>query len=253
MYIQLVLSVMAPAALIIALRKKHSFRWKPLFIGIAVFIVFSQILEKVVHLFMINPTGTALKWSDNPYLFAVYGAVAAGLFEEIGRYAGFRFMLRKQQPELKDGMSYAAGHGGIEALLIGVAMAVNSVVMASAINAGAFEQLIGPNVPAEQALKIKELLVNTGFWNYVLGGLERVFALCIQVGLSLLVLLAVRRRRFSLVVLAIGLHSFIDFFAALYQTGMISSIWLVEGIFLIAAAAAVIWSVRSKKLLYREG
>src|SRR5262245_6547353 len=112
---------------------------------------------------MINPPSNVLKCTDNHHIFAVHGGCAAGISELSERNAGCRFMLRKRPLQLQDGMSYAAGHGGIEALLIGVSVAINSIVMASSINAGAFEQLIGPNVPAEQALKIKELLLHTGF------------------------------------------------------------------------------------------
>ncbi|MBP1154304.1 MULTISPECIES: YhfC family intramembrane metalloprotease [unclassified Paenibacillus] len=250
MFIQLLISVLIPIALIIFVKKKNSFRWKSFFVGAAVFIIFVQILEKIPHLIMIDSTGTSLKWTANPYLFALYGGLAAGIFEELGRYLGYRWLLRKHELQRKDGLSYGLGHGGIEAVLIGGGLAISSMVMAFAINAGTFEQLVGHKAPAEQVAQFKEQLMNRDFWYYVLGGVERSFALFIQIGLSLLVLLGVIHNQFKYVVLSIAVHALINFFAALFQAGVIHNVWLVEAIFFIAAVIAIGFIKKSKKLLH---
>lgn len=218
-------------------------------VGAAVFIIFVQILEKIPHLLMIDSTGKSLKWSSNPYLFAVYGALAAGIFEELGRFLGYQFLLKKNPLQRKDGLSYGLGHGGIEAVIIGVAVAVSSIVMAFAINAGTFELLAGSKAPVEQVALIKDQMMNRNFWDYVLGGVERGFALCIQIALSLLVLLGVLRRQFKYVILSIALHAFVNFFAALYQAGVIHNVWMVEGVFFIAAVISLGFIKKSKQLL----
>ncbi len=68
--------------------------WKAFGVGLLVFVLFSQVLEKVMHMLVIDPSGTSLKGISSVWAFVAYGALAAGVFEEIGRYVGFRFMLK---------------------------------------------------------------------------------------------------------------------------------------------------------------
>lgn len=116
--------------------------WRSLLVGIVIFIVFSQILEKIVHFIVLSPTGTELKWSSNPYLFALYGGLAAGIFEEIGRYFAFKVWL-KNNHQFNDGLSYGLGHGGIEAIFIGGMSALNSLLISSMIKTGNLETILG--------------------------------------------------------------------------------------------------------------
>jgi len=40
----------------------------------------------MLHIAVLSPTETQLKWSANPYLFAVYGGMTAGISEEMGHF-----------------------------------------------------------------------------------------------------------------------------------------------------------------------
>jgi uncharacterized membrane protein YhfC len=171
MVIQLLVSFLFPIGLLIYLRKKQLFSWKPFGVGILVFIVFSQILERVLHALMIDANGTSLKWTDSVFLFVLYATLAAGIFEELGRYFSFKWMLKNNR-EYKDGLSFGLGHGGIEAMLIGVLGAVNALILASLINSGVFDHTIAPTLPAEQAMLLKEKIQGTSFIMYVLGTLN---------------------------------------------------------------------------------
>jgi len=120
----------------------------------------------------------------------------------------------KRRRDYKDGLSFGLGHDGIEAVLVGVLGAVNALVL----NANIFDQMIGLALPAEQAQQIKNQLINTGFKEYVIAGVERVAAILIHVALSLLVLLGVRSNRFKYVIYAAAIHALIDIVPGLYQT-----------------------------------
>jgi uncharacterized membrane protein YhfC len=246
MAIQILLSIALPVGAIIYLVRKKRFSWKAFGIGILVFILFSQILEQILHVMMIDTTTMTLKWSSNPYLFALYGALAAGVFEEMGRYFAFKFALKKQR-SYNDGISLGIGHGGIEAVLIGVLGAVNTLVIAFFINAGIYDQVIGSALPGDQAATLKNQVIETDFWMFLLGGTERIFAFIIQIAFSLLVLIGVRSNKFKYVLYAIGLHALLDIFAALYQVKVIPNILLIEGIVMVFTLAAAYFIYRSKK------
>ncbi|MBC3210486.1 YhfC family intramembrane metalloprotease, partial [Pseudomonas sp. SWRI111] len=79
--LQIFLAVIVPVLLMVYLQRKKMMSWRSLLVGILIFIVFSQILEKIVHFLVLAPTGTELRWSTNPYIFALYGGLAAGVFE----------------------------------------------------------------------------------------------------------------------------------------------------------------------------
>jgi uncharacterized membrane protein YhfC len=246
MVIQLLVSFLFPIGLLIYLRKKQLFSWKPFGVGILVFIVFSQILERVLHALMIDANGTSLKWTDSVFLFVLYATLAAGIFEELGRYFSFKWMLKNNR-EYKDGLSFGLGHGGIEAILIGVLGAVNAIILASLINSGVFDHTIAPTLPAEQAALLKERIQETSFIMYVLFGIERIFAISFHIAMSLLVLLGVREKRFIFVIYAVLLHALMDVMSALYQTGIVTNIWIVEAIVWIFGIAAFVFTRRIRK------
>jgi uncharacterized membrane protein YhfC len=246
MVIQLLVSFLFPIGLLIYLRKKQLFSWKPFGVGILVFIVFSQILERVLHALMIDANGTSLKWTDSVFLFVLYATLAAGIFEELGRYFSFKWMLKNNR-EYKDGLSFGLGHGGIEAMLIGVLGAVNALILASLIDSGVFDHTIAPTLPAEQAALLKEKIQGTSFIMYVLGGIERIFAISFHIAMSLLVLLAIRENRFIFVIYAILLHALMDVVPALYQAKVVTNIWIAEAVIVLFGIVAFRFTLKIKK------
>ncbi|MGP3562361.1 YhfC family intramembrane metalloprotease [Geobacillus sp. BK01] len=249
---QLCISLFVPIGLVWYGRKKGWLSWKALGIGALIFLVFSQVLEKAIHIAVLEPGRPALKGTDNVWLFVLYAALAAGVFEEIGRYVGFRWLL-KQKRAYGDGLSFGLGHGGTEAILLGVFGAVNTMVLMSLIQTGAFDKTIAPSLPAGQAELIKEQVLHTPFALYVVGGLERLLALAVHVALSLLVLLGVRERQFRYVVYAIFIHAAMDVLPALYQAKVITNVWAVEAVLLVWALAAVLFTRRIKRAFEQGG
>ncbi|PJW19623.1 YhfC family intramembrane metalloprotease [Geobacillus thermodenitrificans] len=248
---QLLVSLLVPLGLVWYGRKKGWLSWKALGIGALIFLVFSQVLEKALHIAVLEPGRPALKGTESVTLFVLYAALAAGVFEEIGRYVGFRWLL-KQKRSYGDGLSFGLGHGGVEAVLLGVLGAVNVIVLMSLIQSGVFDKTIAPSLPADQAELIKEQVLHTPLAMYVLGGLERLFALAVHVALSLLVLLGVRKRQFRYVLYAILLHAALDVLPALYQAKVVTNIWVVEAVLLVWAVAAVLF-IRWIKPAFEQG
>jgi len=152
----------------------------------------------------------------------------------------------KRHRDYKDGLSFGLGHDGIEAVLVGVLGAVNALVLVTMLSANTFDQMIGSALPAEQAQQIKNQLINTGFIEYVIAGVERVAAILIHIALFLLVLLGVRSNRFKYVIYAVVIHALIDIVSGLYQTEVIANIWIAEVFVLLYGIIAFLFINRIK-------
>ncbi len=221
----------------------------PLIMGIIVFIVFALILEQIMHwAFLIAIPQTKSILGSNIWLYATYGGLAAGIFEEVGRFFAFKFFLKKKTM-WKHGVTYGIGHGGIEALLIVFPVILNSLIYAVLINSGSFDAMLSPlpQATVDVLLKTKDALLSEPSWYFALGGLERIFTITIQIALSLLVLYAVSKKKYAFFFLAILLHAALDFPAALAQGGILP-IYAVEGIVAVCAAVSLIFILKSKNL-----
>lgn len=240
------------AALIYFLRK-YKFGIKPLLVGAGVFVVFVLIAEGLLNRFILVWNGTTAAFFKNPIAYAVYGALAAGIFEETGRLAGFKLFFKKSH-EWKHGIAYGLGHGGIELVIFGGLLAlsqISNVSLSFMINTGMFDKLqkAVANVPAQSAAldKVRDQLISLPSWEFFAGGLERIDALFIQLALSIIVLYAVANSRYFFYILAIILHAAVDFSSALYQAhGM--PMPLVEIITTVFAIIAAVFVILSPKL-----
>ena len=122
---------------------------------------------------------------DNIAAVAIFAGLSAGVFEEVMRYLAYRFFAPDARTWGK-GLMVGAGHGGTEAILLGV-LGGWTVIQLALIQNGFLVDQVPPDVmPAVQE---QITAVFTAPWyNALLGAVERFFALCIQVSLSLLVL-----------------------------------------------------------------
>ncbi|WP_051317025.1 YhfC family intramembrane metalloprotease [Ectobacillus panaciterrae] len=248
---QCVISVLIPVAAYVYLKKKYHSSFRPVLVGSIIFIGFSLILEGSMNAYLLTINKTTSEITKHPYWFTLYGALAAGVFEEIGRFVGFTILLKKYR-ERKDGLAYGLGHGGIEAIIIGGISGIQNIVYINLVNSGQFEALLGTKVPAEALAQLKASLLEITFTGGLLGGAERIAAFFIQVAFSLLVLYAVRAKKFQYVLLAIFLHTFVDYIALLHKTMGLNLI-IVEGFIAFAGICAFLFIKKSRALSgYKE-
>ena len=238
-----------PIVLCIVFMRKTRPGALPLILGIAVFIIFVLILEQLMHyavLFGIPFTRDLI--GGNTWLYATYGALAAGIFEEAGRFLAFSLFLKKKR-EWKHGITYGIGHGGIEAILIAFPSVLNSLIYSILINTGGFDALKNstPTATASLLEQARQSLLNEPSWLFALSGVERMCALIFQIALSVLVLYAVYSKKYLFVGLAVLLHAGIDFPAALYQRGVLP-IWSVELFCVLLTIPSLIFIFKSRKL-----
>jgi Predicted membrane protein len=202
-----------PVALAWWLVKKHNAHLRTILIGAATFIVFALVLESLLHqLVLKGPHGQAIM--GNTWYYALYGGLAAGIFEETGRFLAMKFLLKKEPSKALPAVAYGAGHGGVEMILIfGVTM-ISNIVLSVMINTGASDTLLAtaPADALEQVQSQFEQLETATAGSFFLGFWERISALILQLGLSILVWTAVRKggKWMWLFPAAILLHFLVD-------------------------------------------
>jgi len=244
MVISLLVSVGLPIALCIIVCRKTKARISSFFIGAATFVLFAMILEQILHTVVFKVSGTAL--TGNIWLYGLYGGLAAGVFEETGRYLAMKLCMRKNLNK-QNAIMYGVGHGGIEAILLAGMACVNNLVIAVMINGGQAPMLLtisGVNdATYQQALAQLMAVGTTPSWQFYMVGLERISAIIFHISASYLVYLAVSRKKPVYYLLAVLAHFLLD--ALTVIVARVLSIPVLEGLLLLLTGAfgCVIWRI----------
>lgn len=250
MFFTLLLSLFLPVGLVFYYYRKYRFSLKAFFTGAAVFFFF-QIILRVPMLVFLSSQPWFSDLSVNLFFSAVViGGFTAGLFEECGRYLGFRFILHKEL-SWENGLAYGLGHGGIEAIILVGLTYINNIVLSLMINSGTFDRFAAPQLGAEASL-IKSQLVNLPAHVFATAGVERALTLLIQIALSLTVLYAVKRRQPLFLLAAILLHTVLNA-GAVYLQAANAGVWLIELYVAAFAAAAFYLIIKSRRWIDLPG
>ncbi|MFN8426958.1 MAG: YhfC family glutamic-type intramembrane protease [Anaerolineales bacterium] len=114
--------ILLPIILWIIFTRKYSLSWKLVLAGGLTFIA-SQIL----HIPLVVGLNKFLQ-NSSLLVTAIILGLLAGIFEETARYILFKFILKKSR-SWKEGVLVGLGHGGTEAILIGISVALTLVNM----------------------------------------------------------------------------------------------------------------------------
>lgn len=226
------LCFLLPILVLIAYKRNSRGRIRPCIYGVLFFMVFAGMLEQILHLLVLGlDTPLSRLILSSSWGYAIYGGLAAGLFEETARFIAFH-LLKKESPDKTTPIMYGIGHGGAEAILIGAFSLLNTMILAVSLNAmGADAMLENAGETAASLQATIDVLTSTAPSMYMISALERTIAFALQVALSVLVYCSVMKKEVRwLFPVAIFLHFLIDILAGLYQTGLITNIYLLEGI-----------------------
>ena len=207
--------------------KQRDVKWNLYGIGALTFIA-SQIFHIPFNIWLLNPvmqefTSVAPQGIALLILAAALG-LSAGFFEETARYLVYRFGI-KDAREWKDALMFGAGHGGIEAILLGLLTFLSVLQLISLTG-----QDLSHIVPEDQ-LPLAQAQI-TAFWEIpwygvLLGTVERAIALCFHIAASVLVLQAFQKRNIVWLLAAIGFHALLDAIAV--YGSQIWGAYLTEG------------------------
>ena len=249
-----VLCIAVPIVLLIVFKNRFRVKAAPFFFGVITFIIFAIVLESFAHeYFLSGTTGLSQAILNNPFLYAIYGGLAAGIFEEFGRFFCMLTVMKRFMYQKENSIIYGIGHGGMEAIFIGAFTMLQNLMVAVVLNDyGSVEAYAGQSGSAEGAKVVTDLLntlIDTPASAYILSGMERLAALVLQIALSVLVYKAVIRKKYAYILVPIVLHALIDVIAAFYQTGLVTNLLLLEAIVIIYAIAVAIYAYRQYHLL----
>lgn len=242
-----------PLVLAIIAHRRLKVGWRYFGFGALIFFVF-QIITRVPAVFILqNVFARQLQTSTTFRIsWLVILALTAGLFEEVGRYVGYRFLMRREQKTWNKAVMYGIGHGGLEAMLL-----VGGMQLLSLINILSLMYILNVSpalLPAAQhAQVLRQFAVFNAqpAWVPLLGAWERLWTLPVHIALSVMVLQVFRRNNIAWLWLAILAHAVVDFTAVIVVQVLGASLGvslLVEGILAVFGLIAlwIIWRLRDR-------
>jgi uncharacterized membrane protein YhfC len=234
--------MLIPIGLILIARARLKVGWKYALFGALIFFIF-QIITRVPAIYVVQlllaPT---LKQSQVAlYGFIFVAALTAGIFEEVGRYLGYRWFMGREEKTRAKAILYGLGHGGLESMVL-----IGGVAALTLLNVWLIVSTQGGIVPAAQRPAAADeiaAIVAEPLWLPLLGVWERLCAMTIHVALSIVVLQVFRRGSIKWLWLAIALHTLVDFVSLLLVQALpLSTIpkdLIVEGVIGLFALGAV--------------
>lgn len=249
MVVSAIIAFLFPLGLAFYYYKKQGISIPAVLVGSLMFFIF-QVIIRIPLLSILSTQKWYSEFSKNILLFSLFLGLTAGLFETAGRFLGLRFMLRKQL-EWKNGVAYGIGHGGFEAMVLLGTTCINNLTFSFLINTKAFESTLGTVLPPETLSALKSTLIDTPPYMFLMGGLERVFTMAIQIALSLVVLYAIMNKKYIYLLYAVLLHTLADAPAAAMSLWKVN-VFVSEAYVLLLAIAAMMFIGKSKKWLKKQ-
>jgi len=242
--------IIYPVVLAIVAQRRLRVGWRYVAYGASVFFVF-QLVTRVPAVQLIQraigpqlAASAGLMWT-----WLVVLALSAGVFEEVGRYVGYRLFMRGEDRTWSKAVLFGIGHGGLESvLLVGGLMVLTLISLWAAANGGLDQLPEDQRAAASQQLQT--LNAQPG-WLALLGAWERLWALPIQVAFSVIVLQVFRRGKLVWLLWAILGHAFVDLVAVGLQQILgpdLTSSLLIEAVVAVFGLTAlwIIWTLREE-------
>ena len=225
--------ILLPIIAWIIFTRRFNLSWKLVLAGGLTFIA-----SQIPHIPLVSAMAPFM--AKNTLLVnAIILGLLAGIFEETSRYILFKFILKKART-WKEGILVGLGHGGTEAIIIGV---LAGLAFATMLAYRSMDLSTVPGIQADQVELAKQQVA--AYWAapiYIpfLGFIERVSAMCLHVSLSVMVVYALASKNPLWFWGALLWHALVDavavyvisYIGALATEGIIAvfaliSLWLV--------------------------
>lgn len=221
-----VLTVFLALVLPVAMWLYASFRQrcaKPVLLGAACFAVFQLLLRMpLVQLLEYRCAPFSILRISSPIVYFFLLALSAGIFEEVGRY----FIMSRFMKTAREfgAVAFGMGHGGLEAVLLTGIHATALLCTGSVSSPGTM----------------------------IAAGAERLFAMMLHIGLSVMVWRAAKHKQKWLLPMAVLIHTAVDF-AGAYLAFLGVSVLIVETAVALPAAALLGYAVCQYKTSIKKG
>jgi uncharacterized membrane protein YhfC len=239
-----ILVIVLPFFLGLVAHRRLGAGWKYFWFGVLVYLAFQLVTRAPLLLLLSNTvlahilrTSIAFNWS-----WITIEAATAGLFEEVGRYVGYRLFMGREPKTGAKGVMFGIGHEGLESAVFG-GVRLYTLLIVAFISAISLTRL---PVAQRQLLVQQVAVINTQpVWFPLLLIWERLWSFPLQVAFSVLVLQVFRRRQGYWLLLAILFHVLVDFLSlALPQAfGASVAITLLNDAILFLFALVGLWII----------
>jgi len=237
-----------PVAVALLIYKRGKSGFRPIWIGAAVFFL-SQVGHIPFNQFLMVPglkalgVDVAAQGGISLWVLGVAAGLSAGVFEEVARYLALKFWLKKDTHTLLP-LKYGIGHGGVEALLLGL-LALFALIQVVVLSGDSLEALVPPE-QIELALSQIETYWAVPWYHSLLGAAERISAMAFHIGASILVYKSVRTKNLLYLIIAVLGHAVLDAVAVVGVRQL--DFLLLEGILFIFAAGWLYWAWRIREI-----
>lgn len=244
-------AILYPVVLAVLARLRLGVGWRYFGFGLLVYLVFEIVGRQTVVAYVIKLIAPQLQASYALTIgWLVVLSLSLGLFEEFGRYAAFRWLMRNEEKTWAKGVMYGLGHGGLESILL-----VGGLELLQLIN---LMTLVGTNpnaLPVAQRPSIVQAFQQINAqpaWYSLLGVWGQLWSLPIQVAFSVIVIQVFRRGSLRWLWIAVLGHALVDFFSfeifrLFDQNNALVVIFPEISITLFGAGAVwVIWRLRDQ-------
>ena len=240
--IAIIIEIGLPIALAFFLKRKLKSSWVVVAVGSLAFVI-SQLIH-IPILIGLQPAWLSEQYLSMPpiiqtLIYAITLGFLAGVCEESMRWLSFQ-LLREKGENVQTAVLLGVGHGGVESVvLVGFSVLSNFVVMVGLHNGW---------IPEMQGIT-NDMVVsffNTPWHLPLAGAVERISALGLHIGLSLLVWQSIKNRSWIWFFGAIVVHALFDAIAVMTASFGLNT-WLIELIIILMASVVVYWAVKFVK------
>lgn len=213
--IAVIIEIGLPIALAVFAWKKFKVSWAIFFLGMGLFI--ASLIRIPLNSYVTFYLQSKFSGEISFLITALFASLTAGIFEEGVRALAFGAIIKNRT--YYKGIMYGIGHGGGGESMIFVGLSVL---------AGYVMYRFFPNILPQISLS---QISSIAWYLPLVGALERIFAIAIQISLSVLVMYAFLNKKYYFIAVAIFYHMLID----------ITVMYVVQksGIFLAETAAFI--------------
>jgi len=243
MCISILVAIGLPIFLVVFFKKREGISLKFVFFGVITFIFFQMLTRIPILTYLQTQDFFINKIVSNKIVLALFLGITAALFEEIGRFIVFKLFLKRER-SWKNGLAFGIGHGGIEAILLLGMTYINQVVLSIMFNTGGISNVAASTkLPIETITQMRDIIANTAPYMFLVGGLERVFAIGLQIALSIMVLYSVKTKKYRYLIFALIIHAAVDIAVTICAP---ISILIAEGFMLVVFVLSLVYINKSR-------
>ncbi|MCC6173931.1 MAG: YhfC family intramembrane metalloprotease [Chloroflexi bacterium] len=211
--VTIALQIVMPLAIAVVVQRRLGVSWRYFAYGMLIFFLF-QIATRVPVIQLVQGAIAVSLTESRPLLWVwiFVASLTAGLFEEVGRWVGYRFLMGGEKKTWAKGVMYGLGHAGLESMLLVAGLSVVSLAGLLALSPTALQAL--PPGRREQVLQQLAQVAAQPEWYPLFGAWERLCTIAVHVALSVVVLQVFRRGSLVWLWLAIAAHTAVNLVAA---------------------------------------